>query len=245
MSRIGSIRRSVLAAGLISGLAYSQDAPPVAAAAPAAEAAPVVDPIAEQVSAKLAEALQHTKANQPNEAIAAYSEVLKLKSDMPHVYLERGKLYNAGKEFAKAIADFTTALKAKPDLDIYAHRCSAYVQTGALQDAIADCTKALEKNPKNGAATYARAVAYLAAKQPEKALPDLEKTVELSPDHTEAHFQIAEMALAKDDPLRAMREYTIVLQQRPGWASAYSRRAAAKESVGDYRGAAEDRSRIK
>ena len=64
---------------------------------------------------------------------------------MAEAYVNRGIAYAVQKNWDTAIADFTQAIKLKPDLAVaYLLRGTAYADTGEREKAIADLEKALE-----------------------------------------------------------------------------------------------------
>ena len=61
------------------------------------------------------------------------------------------------------------------------HRASCYGSLKQWDKAIADCTKAIELEPKNAGVWWQRAVSYELLKQWDKALADFTKAIELDP----------------------------------------------------------------
>ena len=192
---------------------------------------------------KLQTAGQHAKANQPREAIAAYTEFLTARPDIFSSYVERGKLYFATKEYSKSADDFTTALKLKADLtEAYMHRCMAFYELADYPKAIADCNKYVAAAPKTlgHEPFYYKGMAHARLGQNALAVAELSKAFELKNDLPDAHMFLGQLYLSQDQLLNALREFTVVIQQRPGDKEAFKRRGAIKASLGDELGSKED-----
>jgi tetratricopeptide (TPR) repeat protein len=98
------------------------------------------------------------------EAIAAYTELIRLQADSPEAFIERGAAYQwiSPPEFQKAIADFAEAIRLRPNSeDGYFRR--AIVYAGPLRQpakAIVDYTKVLLLKPDDWFARQYRAEVY-------------------------------------------------------------------------------------
>ena len=216
-------------AGLPVGSAQTQ-------AQPTAELSP-------ELLSKLQVAGQHVKANQPREAITLYTEFIAERPDMFSPYFERGKLYLATKEYTKAADDFTAALKLKADLvDAFMQRCIAYYEAGKYTEAMADCNKYVASAPRTlgHEPFYYKGMSHARLKQTDLAVIELNKAFELNNDLPDAHMFLGQLYLDQDQLLNALREFSVVIQQRPGDKEALKRRSAIKASLGDARGAEED-----
>ncbi len=74
-----------------------------------------------------------------DEAIASYTEAVRLNPKLADAYLNRGAAYDAKGELDEAIADFTQALRLNPkDAEAHNNRGVAYKSKGDLDKAIAD-----------------------------------------------------------------------------------------------------------
>jgi tetratricopeptide (TPR) repeat protein len=204
---------------------------------------PATNELTPELLSKLQIAAQHTKANQPREAIAAYTEFLTARPDMFAPYIERGKLYFAAKEYTKAAGDFTAALKLKADVvAAFLHRCMANYETGDYDKAIADCNKYVASAPRTlgHEPFYYKGMSHARLKQNDLAVMELNKALELRNDLPDAHMFLGQLYLDNGEILNALREFSIAIQLRPGDKEALSRRGAIKASLGDELGARDD-----
>jgi tetratricopeptide (TPR) repeat protein len=230
MRRTLPIVVAILAAGLPVGSA--QTAAPIS-----------TSELTPELLSKLEIASQHVKGNRLPEAIAAYSEFLTARPDMFAPYVDRGKLYFATEEYGKAAHDFTAALKLKGDLaDALLHRCMAYYEAAEYAMAIADCSKYVAAAPRTlgWEPFYYKGMSHARLKQNELAVTELNKAFEVKNDLPEAHLFLGQLYLNQHQLLSALREFSIVIQQRPGDKEALTRRSAIKASLGDELGARED-----
>jgi tetratricopeptide (TPR) repeat protein len=205
---------------------------------------PVIE-IPDELKTKVNIATQHVRANESAEAVALFTEILAAKPDLVTISVERGKLYQQTKDHAKAIADFTSAITIRPDyVDAYFRRCVSNYETGAHSNAISDCTKAIELNQTQFEYYYYRGLAHTASRTWDKAAADLAAATERSNDQPDAHLQLARVYFEMDQLVLSLREYTVAIQQRPGFTEAYKGRSVVKAALGDATGSQEDLSKI-
>jgi len=84
------------------------------------------------------------------EAIADYSEALKIKSDDPNVYERRAYAEMQLKDYDKALHDYNEAIKHSPEeAKYYQVRALIYQNKGDFKAALADTEKTLKLDPSN------------------------------------------------------------------------------------------------
>jgi tetratricopeptide (TPR) repeat protein len=87
------------------------------------------------------------------EAIADFSEALKLKPDDATIYERRAVVEMKMKDLDKALADYSSAIKLKPDdVRYYLYRSSIYERKGDVKNSMADTEKALKLDKHNAEA---------------------------------------------------------------------------------------------
>jgi tetratricopeptide (TPR) repeat protein len=87
------------------------------------------------------------------EAIADFSETLKLKPDDSTIYERRAVVEMKMKDLDKALADYSSAIKLKPDdVQYYLHRSSIYERKSDIKNSMADTEKALKLDKHNAEA---------------------------------------------------------------------------------------------
>jgi len=84
-----------------------------------------------------------------DEAIAAYTEVIRLWPEISEACCYRGKLHGAKGEYGRAIADFTEAIRLGATCGAaYYGRARAHDRTHDFENAIVDYTETLRLEPK-------------------------------------------------------------------------------------------------
>lgn len=134
--------------------------------------------------------------NEPR--ISACTKVLTAKNISVDVRAEalitRGMLYDDEEAYAKAIEDFTSALKLLPnDYATYVLRGNSHDANGNPQLAIADYTVAIKLAPDDAAAYYNRATVYEELGDKEKAIIDYKIALEIDPEYGDAKEALEEL----------------------------------------------------
>ena len=95
-------------------------------------------------------AVEYRTQQKFSEAVADLSEALKLKSDDPDIFEQRGYIEMQMKEYDKALSDYTQAIKLQPKEAKYYQVRAFILQTKSdFQGALADVNKTLELDPQN------------------------------------------------------------------------------------------------
>jgi tetratricopeptide (TPR) repeat protein len=124
-------------------------------------------------------------------------------------FYNRGIAYQRlGAEFAvKAIADFTSALKLKPDFaHALAARGSMLVAKGKFDKGIADLSKAVELAPTMAIAFNNRAVAYFGKQDFATAIADFTKAIELDPANADSYAARGSAYMSIREDVQAMSD---------------------------------------
>jgi tetratricopeptide (TPR) repeat protein len=198
-------------------------------------------------------------------AIADFTEALRINPDSADAYYWRGREYNQMKDYNKAIADLTEALRFRfPDSKmVYEKRAEAYMGKYDYDNAIADYSK----NLSSGDSYILRAKAYLAKGDFDKAIADYTKAVTLFTERVQsstdsyytgalkrarqelrkAHETVSapqrnsgKAALDRKNWDKAIADFTEIIQLFPYYADAYRYRAQAYIGKRKYKDARSD-----
>ena len=102
------------------------------------------------VSALQHRGMEYTTLQQYPEAIADFSEALKLKSDDAGIYERRAYVEMKTNAYDKALADYSEAIKLKPnELRYYLLRGYIYETKDDIKSSMADTDQALKLDPNN------------------------------------------------------------------------------------------------
>ncbi len=131
-----------------------------------------------------------------DDAIAKYSEYIKIRPTVATGWYNRGLAYRQKAEaamsrpdFEKALADFSQAIKLDPkDADFWLYRGHVRLRlipvdfAKQVPGAIADYTEAIKRKPTSAAGYTGRAQAYQETNRLAEAMADLNKALQLDPN---------------------------------------------------------------
>ena len=132
---------------------------------------------------------------------------------------EKGNELFKAKEFRSAIEAYTLSLKLDPDSPaVHSNRAAALMKQGRWHDAIADCTCALDLDPKFFKALMRRGAAYLEtgeAGSEQRALDDLTAAAAIDPANKEVRrlHERARRAVVDNVERKGMRRVAIVEEE--------------------------------
>jgi len=116
----------------------------------------------------------------------------------------------------------------------FARRAAASAARRDFQGAIADYSRAIELDPKDGATFRARALARLNNRQPLLALADLDEALKLKPDDLEARMLRADVFLQSKDVTRAEADFEAAQKAAPANADLSAQIGLAYTRAGLY-----------
>ena len=109
-----------------------------------------------------------------------------------------------------------------------------------FDNAIQDCTKAIELDPKHTDAYFIRGNAQREKNELENAIKDYRKVIELNPMHADAYFNRA-ISYTKTEINKAIEDLTQAIKLKPNDAAAYySFRGMAWLQIGELEKAKSD-----
>ena len=158
--------------------------------------------------------------------------------------VERGKLYQQTKDHAKAIADFTAAIAQARLRDAYLPAMPLAITRPVPRERH---RRLLEGDRTERLATeyyYYRGLAHTATRAWDKAATDLTAATDAKQRPSRRAPSACTRLLRNGAVDRSLREYTIAIQQRPGFAEAYQGRSVVKAALGDSAGSQEDLEKI-
>src|SRR5260370_634555 len=127
------------------------------------------------------------------------------------------------KQYDKAIADYTEAIRLNPDYGgAYYSRGNAYYDLEQYDEAIADYNEATRLKPAYADAYNNRGNAYVDVKQYDKAVADYSEVIRLKPDYAGAYRNRGSAYVGLKQYDKAAADYSEVIRLKPHYADAHS-----------------------
>ena len=169
------------------------------------------------------------------EAIADYTQAIRLNPDYALAYYNRGVAKNRLGQHLAAIADFDTAIRLKPDFaDAYYNRGGTKSRLGQHFAAIADFDTAIRLKPDYAYAYHSRGYAKNRLGQHLAAIADYDTAIRLKPDFADVYLN---RGVAKDQLRQysaAIADFDATIRLKPDFAYAYYNRGATKSRLGRH-----------
>jgi tetratricopeptide (TPR) repeat protein len=153
------------------------------------------------------------------EALAKYSEAIKLDPDAIAPRQKRAALREKTGQDAEALADYTVLVELEPkEWTHLRNRARLLIQLDREGDAAVDLTAAIGLKPAVAELHYLRAEALFQLEEDEKAVKDLDEAVRLNPEYMEAYFLRSDLRQELGDKAGAEADLTRAraLQQSRG-----------------------------
>ncbi len=123
--------------------------------------------------------------------------------------LALGKLHANKKEWDKAEAAFTEAIKLDPECaEAYHRRAGCLFNAGKTKESLSDFDMAARLDPKNAEVFKNRGLAYLRLLRVDEAMADLRHAQQLDPDHPDLYRKPMSLAFAQRGYVKAQANQT-------------------------------------
>jgi tetratricopeptide (TPR) repeat protein len=156
-------------------------------------------------------------------------------------YNSRGIAYSDRGSFDRAIGDFSTAIKLRPDNPMpYNNRGVAHGNKGDYGPAIADLSQAIRLKPDYASAYANRGFDYSKTGDLDKAIADFSTVIELSQRNAGAYSNRGTVYFRKGDFRLSVADYTTLIDMQPDLAWAYRARGRPQLYLGDVSDALAD-----
>ncbi len=136
---------------------------------------------------------------------------------------KKGYWYAKEGKYDEAIAEFSKAIKIKPNLaSAYINRGSAYRQEGNFYQAVLDFSEAIKIFPNYVRAYYCRGNVYSTKENYDLAIADYNKAIELNRNVADIYFGRAYAYYKKGNYDQAISDCIRAIELKPGYALAYN-----------------------
>lgn len=120
------------------------------------------------------------------------------------------------------------------------NRAQLLAATGPVEEALAEYTAVIERDPHHSEYYFERAGLFRRAGRHEEAMADYEAAMRESPPYPEPYYNHGDLALEAGDLKTALADFSYVLELEPTFVDALVNRAGVRYQLGDLDGAAAD-----
>jgi tetratricopeptide (TPR) repeat protein len=147
-------------------------------------------------------------------------------------YNTSGLEYHNKKDYDRAIADYTQAIRLDPnDAAAYINRGSAYNDKGDYDRAITDLNQAIRLDPNDATAYNNRGFAYHNKKDYDRARADFTQAIRLNPNNDIYYNNRGNAYYSQRDYNSAIADYTTAIRLNPDSGILYSNRGDAYKNI--------------
>lgn len=175
------------------------------------------------------------------DAIADYSEAIRLSPDNAQAYLGRGNAQYALEQYPEALTDYDEALKHDPDyVDAFNGRGNVKFARKDFEGAIQDYNQAIQSDPQFALAFYNRGNVKSALKEHRAAIEDFSQAIRLNPQYEPAYLLRGVSKAALTNYAGAIEDYSETIRLNPDNDNAFNSRGVARYKLGESRQAIKD-----
>lgn len=174
-----------------------------------------------------------TDAKKYEDAVAAYTEAIKLQPKSDLAYHNRGYALAKLGRYEEALADCNRAIELDPkDDSAYNNRGYALDELARHKEALADYCKAIELNSNDSIYYYNRGCTLNELGRYKEALGDFDKSIELKPDDATPYRQRGNAKIALGQDKEALVDFNRAIELDPKYKEAYRDRASLYRKLG-------------
>ena len=157
------------------------------------------------------------------------------------LYFKRGLAKSGQKDLDGAIADYTEAIRLRPNLAFaYNNRGNAKTYKGDIDGGIADYTEAIRLNPNEVIYYVSRAQSRFDKGDFDGTIADFTEAIRLNPTHASYYLNRGIASRKRGYTDRALADFTEAIRLDPKYGRAYVNRGVIREGQGDLSGATAD-----
>jgi tetratricopeptide (TPR) repeat protein len=185
--------------------------------------------------------LSHYDLGNLPEAIADYTEAIRLQPDYADAYFYRGIARTDSGNYEGAVVDYTQAIQINPQsARAYYNRALLRYERGDSQGALADYTQAINSDRNLAPAYNNRGRIYADLKDLSQAIADFDLALQIDPNRANTYFNRGQAYYRLREYQKALEDQTQAISINPEYAKAYGNRGAARYRLGDKAGAIAD-----
>jgi tetratricopeptide (TPR) repeat protein len=174
------------------------------------------------------------QAGQLDNAVAAFTEAIRLDPKNATAFYYRGQVYSRMQDSDRAITDFTEAVRLDRNYArAWCARGLAYSDKHDYSRAVADFTEAVRLDPQLTEAYRGRGNVYLDRQDQDRAIADFSEAIRLDRSYPRAWYARGLAYTDKRDYGRAIADFTEASRLDPRFASAVYERGKTRSLAGD------------
>jgi tetratricopeptide (TPR) repeat protein len=185
-----------------------------------------------------------------DEAVAAYTDAIRLDPSSPEAYRKRGEAWGArpgtsGDLYKRSEDDFATALRlvgnnTNERVAVLRARANVHGAQSRYDPQIADLTEALRFQPNNAGILRERGTAYWFANRYDEAIADHNKAIGFEPKNWQHFSDRGRANRWKKDYIAAIADYSDAIRLNTSFDYLYARRGEVHGLRGDFERALTD-----
>jgi tetratricopeptide (TPR) repeat protein len=145
----------------------------------------------------------YERLEQLPQALADFDRAIAIQPNQPVFHHARGRTRQKLGDLQGALADFNITLERKPQAAVYDDRAEVHRCLGNHLEALQDCDRAIELNPRSIETYFRRGLTYTELGDLDLALTNYSMTIDLEPHHLKAWIQRSWIYFRKKDYARA------------------------------------------
>lgn len=153
---------------------------------------------------------------------------------------DRGRSYLKTGQLQPAVADFTEAIRLRPDADSYIERGTTYASLNMADRALADYSEAIRLERVSGTAYGARGRLYMLMQRWNEAIADFSAASDREPENSDFPYLRGQALYNAGRLDNAIAAETRALKLNPDLLDAYEQRARSYEDKNDFARALQD-----
>lgn len=189
----------------------------------------------------LIQAAKLAKQGMVGKSIELLSHAISMNSEDPELYIARAEVYGIMREDANALADYSTAIRVRPDeASIHNRRGFFLLSRSEHTRALKDFSAAIRLNPKSAQAYNNRGLVYLSIKQSDKAIADFSSALQLDPEYADAWNNRGYAQYSRQKYPEALKDLSEAVNRKPGYVNALNNRALTYMAMQKFEAAVSD-----
>lgn len=176
-------------------------------------------------------------------ALAEFDHAIELDAIYPNTYTNRGCVYHVLGQHAKALADYTQAIRLGREAingTVRSNRGLLYIAMGQPRRALNDLRRALGQDANHANAHHHQGLAYTYLGEFDKALASYNAALRANPTHVLAYHNRAYVLTQRGDIENALADYSAALEHDPTLRQAYINRSLLHRQLDNHAAAQAD-----